>query len=143
MMLYLSPHSEREQTGRAILVVDNNQLTREAIEDLLALFGLVVISTGNGREAVDLFRARPHQIEAVILSARLQGSGSQEILDRLEAINPQVKVILTSSYSPQETGELFAGRHWSVYLQKPFTSEELLDSVSKALNRQLRLDEDG
>jgi two-component system, cell cycle sensor histidine kinase and response regulator CckA len=141
MLLLLSPHSHRGQAKRSILLVDNDRLTREAIEDLLALFGLQVISTGNGGEAVDLFRARHHQIEAVILSARLREGGSQEVLDRLRAIKPQVSVILSSSYSPQEARELFAGRNWSIYLQKPFTSEELLDSLSKVLERPLRSDE--
>lgn len=137
-MLHLSPRSGRGKSNRAILLVDGDRLTREAIEDLLALFGVVVVSTANGREAVDLFQARQHQIDAVILSARLQGSGSQEVMDHLRAINPQVKVILSSTYSQHEARELFAGRHWAVYLQKPFTSDELLDSLSKVLERQLR-----
>jgi two-component system, cell cycle sensor histidine kinase and response regulator CckA len=138
MMLYLSPHSHRGETNRAVLLIDSDRFTQEAIEDLLALFGLAVISTANGREAIDLFQARRHQIDAIILSARLQGSGSQEILDRLRAIDPQVKIILSSTYSQRETRELFAGRRWSVYLQKPFSSDELLDSLSTVLNRPLR-----
>jgi two-component system, cell cycle sensor histidine kinase and response regulator CckA len=138
MMLHLSPHSRRGRTSRAVLLVDSDRFTREAIEDLLALFGLDVISTANGREAVDLFQARRRQIGAIILSARLEGSGSQEIWDRLRVIDPQVKVILSSTYSQREARELFAGRRWSAYLQKPFSSDELLDSLSTVLNQRLR-----
>jgi two-component system, cell cycle sensor histidine kinase and response regulator CckA len=138
MMLYLSPHSHRGETSRAILLVDSDRYTREAIEDLLALSGLTVISTADGREAVELYRARRRQIDAIILSARLQGTASQEVWDRLRAIEPQVKVILSSTYSPHEARTLFRGRRWSAYLQKPFSSDELLDSLSKVLNRRLK-----
>jgi CheY-like chemotaxis protein len=121
-----APHVFR---GARIIVMDDNELIREALAATLEDMGLQVLQAGEGGEAIELYlraRAEGHPVDALIVDLTVSGgAGGARMMARLRQIDPRARVIVTSGYhydevmlNPREHG--FAGA-----LRKPFTQEAL------------------
>ncbi len=57
----------------------------------------------------------------------------EETLQRLQAIRPDVPVILTSGYNQLEAIRRFSGKSLAGFIQKPYTAAELAEKVKTVL----------
>jgi DNA-binding response OmpR family regulator len=59
----------------------------------------------------------------------------EESLERLRAIDPGLRVVLSSGYSETEVRRRFSGKAPSAFLQKPYTAAALAAKVDAVLRR--------
>jgi FixJ family two-component response regulator len=59
--------------------------------------------------------------------------GGKDAYQHLKKINPDVKVVFTSGYGPQDRPDLL-GSPGMIFLQKPFHTELLYQAIQTALN---------
>ncbi|MFH0991875.1 MAG: PAS domain-containing protein [bacterium] len=121
---------EKEITG-AILVIDDEEYVRDLVADILDTFHIAVVTAENGEGGLSIYSDHRDKISAVLLDLSMPGIGGEETFKRLKALNPNVKVILSSGYSEVEAVERFAGQGLAGFLQKPY-KPELLISVLKS-----------
>ena len=115
-------------------MVDDEEIIRELGVDILEDRGYRVFSASEGREAVRIYRERVRDIDLVILDVMMPGIGGKETYRQLRAINPQVKVLLSSGYSTNgEVGEILK-QGVSGFVQKPYREEELAAKVREVLD---------
>jgi len=57
----------------------------------------------------------------------------EETLRQLQAVDPNVRVLLTSGYNELEAGQQFAGKGLAGFIQKPYTAEALALRVKEVL----------
>ncbi len=115
-----------------VLVVDDERFFRDAIRDALVAAGIGCESAANGEEALRL--ARDPQIGAVVLDLGLPGVGGVEVLRKLRAEHPLVRVLVLATQAEQRE-VLEALRLGAVdYLAKPLHDEELVLSLRRALD---------
>jgi PAS domain S-box-containing protein len=119
--------------ARLVLVIDDEAQIREGIHDILELEGLETIGAPNGEAGIELYRARVNEIGLVLLDLSMPGLSGEATLEGLRAINPEVKVVLSSGYNQSETVQRFAGRGLAGFLQKPYDVQKLLQTVRKYL----------
>jgi DNA-binding NtrC family response regulator len=117
----------------SVLVIENEPLVLEALEDILDLVGLHVVSAEDGEEGIAAYREHLDEIELVILDMRLPGKDGPDILKALRAINPSVKVIVSSGYDEEEVVQRFTGQQPILILKKPYDAETLLAKVNSVL----------
>jgi len=55
----------------------------------------------------------------------------------LRRVQPGVKVILSSGYNEQDVVNRFAGKGLAGFVQKPYTTEELLAKIREALEKDV------
>lgn len=79
----------------------------------------------DGQQGLDLYRENP-EIALVLLDMTMPHMDGEETFQRLRRIDPEVRVLLTSGYSEQDT-ERFAGKGLSGFIQKPYRPQELLE----------------
>ncbi len=128
------PVPDTHQGKETILLVDDEEIIRDLGVDLLEDRGYRVFSTSEGREAVRIYRKRAREIDLVILDVMMPGIGGKETYRQLRAINPQVKVLLSSGYSTEgEVGEILK-QGVSGFVQKPYREEELAAKVREVLD---------
>jgi PAS domain S-box-containing protein len=116
-----------------ILVVDDEDSVRAVASALLRRRGLRTVEASDGLKALDLFQATPHEFALVLLDLTMPNMNGEDTLRALRAVRPDVNVLLMSGYNEQDVTRLFAGRHLSGFLQKPFRAEELYSSVARCL----------
>lgn len=114
-----------------VLVADDEPLCREFISRALLGLGHQIAITTSGEEAIDLVRERPPDL--LIVDIRLDGVDGIAVAKAIEAIQPDLPVIVTTGYVlPTEALSLFQ-RDAVRYLPKPFRLQTLMKSVEEAL----------
>lgn len=111
-----------------ILVVDDESLVLTMAETILSDFGYKVLTANSGQKALALLSQTEANADLVITDLVMPGMGGRELAERIRQLDASLPVMLTSGYalSEDKTGGLG-------YLQKPFSSTELLRKVKSAL----------
>lgn len=123
---------------RNILVMDDDEAILEVAEGVLNHLGFNPLITRNGEETIEIYKESMKfnsPIDLVIMDLTIHGGlGAEETIQKLKAIDPNIKAIISSGYQdkpallkPEEFG--FCGS-----INKPFTVQELNDALHKALN---------
>jgi CheY-like chemotaxis protein len=119
----------------SVLVVDDEQGVRELVQGALERAGLAVVCTGDGRRALEAFREEPDGFDLVLLDGTLPGAGGDATFDALQAVRPEVPVLLMSGFREELATARFAGRELAGFLQKPFEPGALVERVRAVLER--------
>lgn len=125
-----SPAIEPSQGGK-ILVIDDEVHVREAVNDILELDGYEVLSAASGQEGIALYQKEKERIQLVLLDLSMPGMDGMATFQELQALNPQIRVLLSSGYSEQEATEQFMDKGLAGFLQKPYSAGTLLTAVKK------------
>ena len=136
-----APRGARDLTGLRVLVVDDIEVNRLILKEILERKGAVISEARSGAEALARVEraagaGEPYQL--IILDCRMPGMDGIEVARVLKASHegvrrePPLVVMLTSDdlkITPALLGEL--GIH--TYLVKPVRRAELLDVIGRAL----------
>ena len=132
----LRPVREQEWRGEGtVLVVDDELGVRKVAERLLESFGFKVLLAEDGFAALEVFEAHPDEIALVLLDLTMPRLNGQEVLRRIKAVRPDVKVILMSGYTEEDVAGRFSADELSGVLEKPFKLADLRRKVRMALER--------
>jgi CheY-like chemotaxis protein len=104
-------------------------------ETILSDFGYKVFTAVNGQKALAMLSQPDAKIDLVITDLVMPGIGGRELVERIRQLHPRVTVMPTSGYVLSEDQQISAG-----YLQKPYTSTELLLKVKAALENRTKVD---
>jgi len=114
-----------------ILIVDDQYGIRILLNEVFQKEGYETYQAANGVQALDI--VQKHSPHLVLLDMKIPGMDGIEILKRIKAINPEIRVIIMTAYGEldmiQETKELGAIMHFA----KPFDIDEIREAVKKHL----------
>ncbi|HWQ90852.1 MAG TPA: response regulator, partial [Clostridia bacterium] len=115
-----------------ILVVDDEPLLLTLAQMILSAYGYQVLTASSGQEATQLISRNP-RLDLLITDLVMPGMSGRELIEHVQQFAPQVRILCSSGYVRSE-GTLPD----LAYLQKPFTSQELLASVKRVLSGDVR-----
>jgi DNA-binding response OmpR family regulator len=116
-----------------ILVVEDDEGMRMSCRQALEEAGHEVVEAGSVPEAEPLLLR--DVFDLVITDLRMPHGGGQEMLRIVKQVSPEVPVVLITAYPSVESAiEAFRGGVTD-YLLKPFTSEQLIETVRNAIVR--------
>ena len=84
----------------SILVVDDEEIIREALEALLAAEGYRVTTAATGQQGLDALGTRP--VDAVLLDLMLPDKNGIEVLDEIRRQDDELPVIMITAYGTIE-----------------------------------------
>jgi PAS domain S-box-containing protein len=125
----ISPAGGRE----TILLVEDDELTREAIRDTLDTLGYRVLATGSGHEAIALFEEHEETIDLVLSDMVMPEMSGVEFYQALEARHPGVKVMVATGYPLADEGKNLLERGVIAWIQKPFSASKLALKIREVL----------
>jgi CheY-like chemotaxis protein len=113
-------------TGRSIMLVEDDEIVRRAIQMVLEWEGYEVQCASNGQEALDVLRAgsRPSLILLDIMMPVLDG----EQFRREQLRDPELASIPVIVVSAASFAEAVSAAH---HIHKPFEVQELLDAIHR------------
>jgi DNA-binding response OmpR family regulator len=121
------------RSDKTILVVDDDLHIRRVMELKLKAAGYRVIMACNGREGVETIRSqRPDAVITDITMPDLDGKALCEMTDGLKTKHPFLTIVLTARIVPDEQAWI-NGLRDTVFMEKPFSPRQLLESVDKYL----------
>ena len=118
-----------------ILLVDDEEMIREAATAVLESLGLVVNSACDGREAVAAVQRPDLKLDLVLMDLTMPHMDGKEAFQIIRRLQPDLPVILSSGYNEQESMQSFSGRGLDAFLQKPYTLRALERTVLEVLAR--------
>ena len=119
--------------GELILVVEDNDIVREATMSRLESLGYAVLEARTGPEAITLLQSE--EPIALVFSDIIMPGGmtGYEVAEWVRSMKPKIKVLLTSGYSDGPLAASEAVRAIKV-LGKPYTREQLACALREALD---------
>jgi FixJ family two-component response regulator/anti-sigma regulatory factor (Ser/Thr protein kinase) len=114
-----------------VLIVDDDQATRDGLSELLALDGFTVQTAQDGSQALDTIRT--HDIGVVLLDVRLPGISGLDVMARCADEGRAAKIIVVTGLDTPETVLGALRQHAYDFLPKPVEPARLVDMVRRAL----------
>jgi CheY-like chemotaxis protein len=133
------PHSPVSLSGSGrILIVDDEEMIRNLLRQLLESLGYTVECVQDGTEAVTAYQhaqAVGQSFAAVILDYTIPGGiGGLETLHCLRALDPQVKALISSGYANNPVMADWAYYGFSGVAAKPYTITQLQEALHNVLS---------
>lgn len=127
-------HSEPLLRGEGtLLLVDDEEIILNIGVKLLQKLGYEVITARNGFEAIEIYEANRDSIDMVLLDLVMPGMDGGETYDRLKALNPDIKALLSSGYSVGGKASEILRRGCNGFLQKPYRIKALSIKIGEIL----------
>jgi len=123
------------QGTETVLVVDDESLLLTMAETILTEYGYKVLTANSGQKALAILSRDDLTADLVVTDLVMPGMGGRELVERIRQLAPAMRILCTSGYvmpADKQTGK--------AYLQKPFTSAELLAKVKQVLASKTPVD---
>ncbi|MDH4247483.1 MAG: sigma-54 dependent transcriptional regulator [Deltaproteobacteria bacterium] len=125
-----------------ILVVDDEQSIRSSLRDLLQDEGYGVELDENGEDCLARFQGDSEApVDAVLLDVWLPKMDGLEVLKSIKRLQPNLPVIMLSGHGNIDTAVTATKNGAYHFVEKPFSEETLLLTLSNAL-RQTKLEQE-
>ncbi len=118
-----------------ILVVDDDDYILQAVYVALESFGYSVLLANSGAAAIQIFEEQSEQIDLVLLDMLMPGMSGEETFGVLRGIRPDVKVLLSTGFAPDEAAQRFTDEGLAGFLRKPYDPNQLAGEVQRIIER--------
>jgi len=137
----IAPVEVRSSTAPApdgtILVVEDEEMLRVFVTEVLESFGYRVLSAANGAEAIAIWQQEKDAIDLLLTDIVMPESISgRQLARRFISENDRLKVIYTSGYSAELIDTEFETEADATFLAKPYHSDRLASIVADSLARR-------
>jgi CheY-like chemotaxis protein len=121
-------------SGICVLVVEDNPEVGMFAKQTLAELGFNAIFAENGTAALQELATRNAAVDVVFSDVMMPGMSGLELGEEIRRLHPGLPVVLTSGYS-----HILAQRGNAGFelLQKPYSMEQLSQTLQKAARRQV------
>ena len=116
-----------------VLLVEDEGALRSMIREALEDAGYRVLEAGMPLQALAIAESHPGNIHLMLTDVVMPGMSGRDLAVRLKPLRPGAAVVFMSGYTDDAIGQhglLELGTH---FLQKPFTSHQLLQKIREVL----------
>lgn len=115
--------------SESILVVDDEAMLLTMAETIFGDYGYKVLTANNGQKALAMLSRNDVKVDLLVTDLVMPGMSGRELIERARQLQPRIKVVCMSGcvLSPDQQVGL-------TYLQKPFTSRDLLSRARHTLS---------
>ncbi len=121
---------QMENTQKQIMIIDDENLVRMVLQDILIDLGYKVKSFESGAKAIEYYKVNKKDIDLVICDMMMPKLTGSDVFKALKKINKDVKFIILSGYSNEDIDELHGVCD---YLTKPIMLNSLGNVIENAL----------
>jgi DNA-binding NtrC family response regulator len=114
-----------------ILVVEDEELMRSILRQLLENEGYHVLTASSAETALEIFPTV--EVDVTLTDIKMSGMDGLELLSQIRAIDEEAIVIVMTAYSSVDSAIAALRRGVYDYITKPFVNEDLLKTVRNAL----------
>ncbi len=125
---------EAKPSPETILLIEDEEIVRDLVKEMLTSFGYDVLEARNGREAIDISSGHTGPIELVVSDVIMPGMSGPEAAREVVAQRPGTRVLFISGYTDSAIVHHGVLEHGTEFLQKPFNTEALANKVRAVLD---------
>ncbi|GEM_PF-1408152 len=122
-----------ESSHQTVLLIDDDAEIIEINTLMLVKNGFRVCAACSAQEGIDFLRDHPNEVDLVMVDVMLPDWDGVKLAETLVAQQPNLPIILSSGVTPISSHWRFLNEHRSAWLQKPFTCQSLVHTISSLL----------
>jgi signal transduction histidine kinase len=124
-----APAAPADLSGtQTVLFVDDENLLLTMAQMVLSSYGYTVLTANGGQKALEIFSGSKKKIDLVITDLVMPNMSGRELTEQILRLAPATRILWSSGYARASNPE-----EEERYLQKPFTSQDLLRKVKQIL----------
>ena len=127
------PPAAAAEGAATVLVVEDEEQVREFLRKALNKHGYTVLEAADGREALELIKQNP-RLDLVLLDVVMPVMAGDQFLDALRALDPAMRVLLTSGWSQEEARRMCAAHPGIDFIQKPYRIDQIVSKIETVLH---------
>ena len=112
----------------SILVVEDEEVVRDLMVQLLQIGGYSAMAVDNGLDAITSFKEE--HFDLVFTDFRMPGMSGADVTRAIKAFDSRIPVVVVTGWDPETFREELQGAGVDHILQKPFDMDDLLNLVS-------------
>ncbi len=121
-------------TPAHVLVIDDEEIIREALDALLTRDGCVVRTAANAAEG--LARLADEDVDVVLLDLMLPDRSGLDVLDDIRRMDDKLPVVMVTAFGTIDTAVRATKQGAFHYFTKPFKNDDVLVVVRNAIERR-------
>lgn len=129
-----TPQSWPTGHGELILVIDDQAAIREIVKETLEAHQYRVVLANDGAVGLLLYRDHPDAFDLVIIDVTNPALDGPATIDAIRKLNPDARIILQAGFMSEQSRSLLNVQTAEAFLEKPYTTGELLHSVHDSLH---------
>ncbi|MCP4647613.1 MAG: response regulator, partial [bacterium] len=134
VQMEISPKTgDSVQMEGTILLVDDEKVVRTVLKMLVESLGFTVLIASDGVEAVDLYKRNAEEIKLVLMDVTMPRKNGIDAFTEMREITPDLKVIILSGHSAENTSREMINLGIARVLQKPVTVSVLSLAIKDVL----------
>jgi two-component system, cell cycle sensor histidine kinase and response regulator CckA len=122
-----------EERCATILLVEDYDVLRALGVRILESIGHRVFAAASGRDALELFKEHPDEIDLLLTDMMMPQMSGQELAGMLLKRKPDLRVIFTSGYPALTAIDDHVSSKRIAFIQKPYTTSELSSQIQAVL----------
>jgi len=120
--------------NETVLLVEDEDAVRSLARHVLRSCGYTVLEADDGQRAVQLVEDHRGPIDLVVCDVVMPYLGGRQLVERLSALRPALKVLFVSGYTDDAVVRHGVLASDYAFLQKPFTPTTLAQKVREVLD---------
>jgi PAS domain S-box-containing protein len=124
---------ERSLGNETILVVEDDDMLRPLIIDVLKVYGSEALEARDGAEALRICENHPGPIHLMLTDVVMPQMSGRQLAERMAVLRPQMKVLFMSGYTDDAIVHHGILNEDTAYIQKPFAPDDLVKKVREVL----------
>ncbi len=134
----VTPTRQLTESGLNVLVMDDEDVVLQTISRLLEHLGHRVVATKDGAEAIAAYSEQLHAgspFDFVVMDLTVAGGmGGKVAAERILAIDPDARLVVSSGYSSGAEMARFRDFGFCARLEKPFLADDLARLVADVMS---------
>jgi DNA-binding response OmpR family regulator len=114
-----------------ILIVDDEEIARFTLAEILRLEGYEIKTVSSGEAAVEALNFEPFDV--MVLDLKMSGMSGMDVLQAIVGSLPNLIVIVLTAYGSIDTAIQAIRYRVYDYLLKPASPEQVIESIERAL----------
>jgi CheY-like chemotaxis protein len=119
-----------------ILLVEDEDMVRSLLAELLSACGYNVLEASDGLSGVALYQKHSERIDLLLTDLVMPKMGGREVAEKLHEENPDLPVLFISGYTDDDIVRGGVESSDVRFLQKPFTLEEVSRTIRQLLDEK-------
>lgn len=121
--------------SETILVVDDNEIVRLTIIEMLKRLGYKTLEAKNQDIAMFFAQFYPKTIDLILCDVVMPGINGIKLFSKIKHYRPDIKVLYMSGYSDEVISKHGLNKETMDFIQKPFTIESISKKIREVLDR--------
>src|SRR5262245_43717823 len=117
----------------SILIIDDEEIIREALEALLVVDGYKVSTAATAGQGMEILANQA--VDAVLLDLMLPDKNGLEVLDDIRRLDDELPVVMITAFGTIEGAVTATKQGAFYYFTKPFKNDEVLAVLRNAIER--------